>query len=82
MENQAKPPAMDVVAPVPASAEPAKPAPDEAEPKAKKPVTQASKLKPAKESSHVVAAIVATVLIVLGLGLMAVFAYLKQTNSI
>lgn len=72
---------MDVVAAPPAAAEPAPAA--EAKPTAvrhanPKPVKPAEK----PHDSNVTTAIIATVIIVLGLGLMAVFAYLKQTRSL
>ena len=75
-------PAMDVVAPVPASAEPA--APNEATEQAAKKAKPAPQPKqpPKTKNPNVTAAIIATVMIVLGLGLMAVLAYLKQNHQL
>ena len=74
--------AMDVVAPSAAAlggAEPKK-RPEEKPSEVKKsPKTKAPKK---ARNGNVIAAIIATLIIVLGLSAMAVFAYLKQTGSI
>jgi uncharacterized protein HemX len=69
---------MDVVAPPPATASEAKPA----LPKASQHPVPQPKNKPAKAPAKagVTTAIIATVIIVLGLAILAVYAYLKQTK--
>jgi hypothetical protein len=74
---------MDVVAAPAVKAEP----PEASEPAADKTKKEAKKVSDAKApkkqaDKNVVAAILATVFIILGLAAMAVFAYLKQTGSI
>ena len=75
----AKPgPVMDVVTPMPADIDP-KPQPAKAAPAVK---TSAS-VKPANQrSGSILPAIIATVVIVLSLAALTVFAYLKQTDSL
>jgi uncharacterized protein HemX len=72
-------PPADALATPPVEAE-TKTQPVKADKRATKPVPQT--FKSPKERTGVALAIVATVIIVLGLGLLTVYAYLKQTNSL
>lgn len=77
---------MDVVAPPPQTVDPADP-PQRAKPEPAKPPHEEKKApkpkaEPKPHNSSVTAAIFATVIIVLGLAALTVFAYLKQTGSI
>lgn len=78
-------PAMDVVAPRPKGAPEAVASapPEQTDPKAKQPAKQETPPKPKTpkpKGNGVTAAIFATVIIVLGLGLLAVYAYIKQNK--
>ena len=77
------PSAFDVVAPPPDTPDTGETQPD-AKPTAEKPIDKKPpKVKePGSGDPNVVAAIIATVLIVFGLAALAAFAYLKQTGSI
>ncbi|PIZ61748.1 hypothetical protein COY17_03745 [Candidatus Saccharibacteria bacterium CG_4_10_14_0_2_um_filter_52_9] len=79
-------PAMDVVAPPPQQADPADP-PQSAKPEPAKPHHEDKKApkpkaEPKPHNNNVIAAIFATVIIVLGLAALTVLAYLKQTGKI
>ena len=69
-------PAMDVVAPAPPAAG------TQSAQKAAAQQSKAASPKATKKGANVGLAIAATVIIVLGLGLMTVYAYLQQTNSL
>jgi hypothetical protein len=71
---------MDVVAPPPQTPQVADQAEAPSQPAAQPAKT--ADLKPAKSRNGVGLAIFATVIIVLGLGALTVFAYLKQTGSL